>query len=296
MVRGGTWSRRTVSALLFANVLAAVSFLWIGDASAAVSGTVVPNTGINNGDKVTVSGSGFTPGFGALTLCNNDPGQPTVLVALANVQVPVGCTNPVNVLVTIDGAGKVPATQFTVTTGTVGPPDPGTDSIGNPAATDAAKYPCPPTAAQINAGVMCVIGIGDLSGNRATVPITYAGQAAPTTTTTTPPTTAASTTTTAKPATTTTVAQGATTTTVVTSTTVVGTAATTSTTLAASVLGTQTTRPSASGSSLPRTGLPRHLVLMAVIGVAVLDLGYLFESSTRPARRLRERLRQVVRR
>jgi len=35
---------------------------------------------------------------------------------------------------------------------------------------------------------------------------------------------------------------------------------------------------------------------MAVIGVAVLDLGYLFESSTRPARRLRERLRQVVRR
>ena len=283
--------------MLFLNALAATTFLWVGEASAAVNGTVTPNTGLTDGAKVTVSGSGFTPGFGALTLCNNDPSQPTVLVAIANVQVPVGCTNPVNVLVTIDGAGNVPATQFTVHTGTVGPPDPANDSIGNPAATDAAKYPCPPTAAQINAGVTCVIGIGDLSGNRATVPITYQGQAVATTTTTAAPTTTstiAATTTTAK-ATTTTVATGVTTTTVASSsTTVVVGATTTSTTLAASVLGTQTTQPSASGASLPRTGLPRHLVLMAVIGVAVLDLGYLVQSSTRPARRLRERLRRTL--
>lgn len=283
---------------MFLNVLAAGSFLWVADASAAVSGAVTPKTGLNNGDKVTVTGSGFTPGFGGLTQCNNDPGQPTVLVPLANVQIPVGCTNPVNVLVTIDNAGNVPATQFTVKSGTVGPPDPGTDSAGHPAATDAANYPCPPTAAQINAGVTCVIGIGDLSGNKATVPITFQGQAVPTTTTTAPTTTSTSappTTSTSKPATaTTTVAQGATTTTVATPTTVVAGATTTSTTLAASVLGTQTTRPSTSGNSLPRTGLPRHLVLLAVIGVAVLDLGYLLESSTRPARRLRERLRRLT--
>lgn len=277
------------SALLFCNALVAASFLWVGDASAATSGTVTPNTGLTDGAKVTVSGSGFVAGFGALTQCNNDPSQPTVLVALANVQVPVGCSNPVNVLVTIDNAGKVPATSFTVHTGTVGPPDPAVDSIGNPAASDAAKFPCPPTAAQINAGVTCVIGIGDLAGNKTTVPITFAGQAAPTTTTTAAPTT----TTTAKPATTTTTATaGATTTTAAptTSTTVAAGVTTTSTTLASSVLGTQTTQPSSSGGALPRTGLPRHLVLMAVIGVAVLDLGYLLESSTRPARRLRERL------
>src|SRR5581483_4617563 len=133
---------------------------------------------------------------------------------------------------------------------------------------------CPPTAAQINKGVTCVIGLGDLAGHTGKSTIPFAGQAAPTTTTTAgPTTTAAPTTPTAKPApTTTTVAAG-------------GTA--TTTTLAASVLGTQTTNTS--GATLPRTGLPRHLVLMAVIGVAVLDLGYLVESSTRPARRLRER-------
>ena len=276
------------SALLFCNALAAASFLWVNDASAATSVTVVPAAGLNNGDKVDVSGSGFAAGIGAITQCNDDPAAPTILVA-GVLQVSVGCSDPTGVLVNFDNAGALAATKFTVKTGKIGPPAAGQDSAGHDAATDAADYPCPPTAAQINKGVTCVIGLGDLAGHTGKSPITFAGQAVPTTTTTAAPTT----TTTAKPATTTTTAAaGATTTTVVstTSTTVAAGVTTTSTTLASSVLGTQTTKPSSSGGALPRTGLPRHLVLMAVIGVAVLDLGYLLESSTRPARRLRERL------
>ena len=64
---------------------------------------------------------------------------------------------------------------FTVTTGTVGPPGTGTDSTGGDAATDAAKYPCPPTTAQQAAGDSCLITFGDPSGNIGTQNISFAG-------------------------------------------------------------------------------------------------------------------------
>ena len=62
-----------------------------------------------------------------------------------------------------------------MTTGTVGPPTTGTDSSGGNAATDAAKYPCPPTPAQQAAGASCFIAFGDLAGDQATTPISFAG-------------------------------------------------------------------------------------------------------------------------
>jgi len=62
-----------------------------------------------------------------------------------------------------------------VTTGTTGPPATGTDSSGGNAASDAAKYPCPPTTAQQAAGDSCVVAFGDASGNQATVNISFAG-------------------------------------------------------------------------------------------------------------------------
>ena len=281
--------------LVVAHTVVAALLLWTPSASAAgATVNVSPSTALTDGASVTVTGNGFTAGFGAITECNNDPSQPTVLVALANIQVPVGCTNPVSALVTIDGAGNVPSTKFTVHTGTVGPPDPGVDSAGHPAATDAANFPCPPTVAQINKGVTCVIGVGDTAQHQATFAITFQGQAVPTTSTST---TAAPTTTTAPASTTTTAGTGATTTTVApgTATTlpVGGVRATTTTTLAASVLGTQVTN---SGSALPRTGLPQHLGLIGLVGVVALDIGWLLQSSTHPARRRLRRRSGVMRR
>ena len=39
--------------------------------------------------------------------------------------------------------------------------------------TDAAEYPCPPTAAEQAAGDVCVISVSDTGGDRITVPISF---------------------------------------------------------------------------------------------------------------------------
>jgi hypothetical protein len=49
----------------------------------------------------------------------------------------------------------------------------GTDSTGGNPYTDAAGYPCPPTAAQQAAGDTCVIAVGDTGGDQVTVPISF---------------------------------------------------------------------------------------------------------------------------
>lgn len=146
-------------------ILAGLIVLTIGVTKAAGGSlSVTPSTGLSDGQKITVSGSGFAKNStGTITECNGDPSQPTV--GLAGNQVPVGCANPLNSLVTTDSKGNLPATSYTVHTGTVGPAATGTDSAGNDAATDAAKYPCPPTAAQIAAGVSCNITFGDAGGD-----------------------------------------------------------------------------------------------------------------------------------
>jgi hypothetical protein len=60
-------------------------------------------------------------------------------------------------------------------------------------ATDAAKYPCPPTAAQLAAGDTCVVAIGDINGDRAVGAISFTGASTGATSTsvatTSPPTT-----------------------------------------------------------------------------------------------------------
>src|SRR6185437_3129438 len=152
-------------------------------ASAATpSITVTPSTGIQTtgSTPVTVSASGFAPNSaGAILECNSDPAQPTVVI-IPGTSAPVSCgpmplASGATNLVQTDGSGGFSAKAFTVTTGTVGPPVAGTDSAGNDAATDASKYPCPPTAAQQAAGDHCVIAFGDASGNQATQNLTFAG-------------------------------------------------------------------------------------------------------------------------
>lgn len=227
-------------------------------AGAAVSISVNPNTNLTDGQTVNVSGSGFTPSTqGSIIECNDAKPQPTVSV-FGN-QVPVSCTNPINSLVKTDGSGNVPTTPFTVHAGVVGPPGTGTDSDGNPAATDAANFPCPPTAAQITAGVSCVIAFGDTANEQATQVITFSSAPPPTSTTTTTSTTAPITTTSKPPS------AGGTTT---------GGTSPSTTSPQKSNTTTTTAKKSASGA-LAFTGSPRQLVLLAIAGVVLLDLGYL---------------------
>ena len=128
-----------------------------GTASAATPTlTVAPSTGLQptGSTAVTVSGSGYAASsLGGISECNSASGQPTIEVA--GNAVPVSCSNPLNAITTTSGSGDLGPYPFTVTTGTVGPPATGTDSSGGDAATDAAKYPCPPTTAQQAAGDTC---------------------------------------------------------------------------------------------------------------------------------------------
>jgi hypothetical protein len=142
--------------------------------SGSATVTVTPATCLVNDLIVEVTGTGLHPAtLGSLLECNTDPAQPTVFLSLSGDAVPVGCSNLVSDLTTTSAGGTV-ATKFTIVTGTVGPPGTGTDSSGGDAATDAANYPCPPTAAQVASGVTCALEWGDLAGDKVTVPLAFA--------------------------------------------------------------------------------------------------------------------------
>ncbi len=148
--------------------------------------TANPGTCLNGGTVVTVTGSGFDNGSaGALLECNNDSSQPTVTLTLGAIseKLPVSCTAPTAAgLITTSSSGGLSG-KFTIVAGTTGPPCgssgdlfatcPATDSGGQAPATDAPKYPCPPTAAQITAGDSCVLAFGDAGGKQQTVNISF---------------------------------------------------------------------------------------------------------------------------
>jgi hypothetical protein len=130
-----------------------------------------------DGQSVTVTASRMAASsYGSVIECNLATGEPTISVE--GNDVPVGCTNPLSTLKSTDASGGF-TTAFTVHTGTIGPPAQGTDSTGNAASADAAKYPCPPTPAQQAAGTTCDIVYGDTSGDQAKAPVTFAGSAQP---------------------------------------------------------------------------------------------------------------------
>lgn len=182
-------------------VLAAVA-----TASAAVTLSAAPNTGLTNGQSVTVTGSGFAPSSpGNVLECNNAQNQPTVaLGSPVNSSVSVGCTAPsLGPSLTSTSATGTVSKSYKVATGTIGPPCgasgdlvttcPATDSAGKDPKADAAGYPCPPTPAQQAAGVTCSLSFGDQAGDVSQATISFQGESAPSATTTTAatPTTAA---------------------------------------------------------------------------------------------------------
>ena len=109
----------------------------------APSLTVTPATGLTNGQKVTITGSGFTPGDSLYaTEC------------LTTVTSPADCNVSTATPITVNTDGTLPSTTFTVVTGTVGGATCGTS------AADAAG---------------CVIMVANSSeGDRAAAPIAFA--------------------------------------------------------------------------------------------------------------------------
>jgi hypothetical protein len=155
-------------------------------------------TCVVNGTLLTLAASGLTPAsaanyLGTFIECNDDPGQPTFSI-LGNA-IPVSCTGALKYVFTPNAAGtasmpnpsNLPAAlpAFAVVGGTTGPPcvpslcGTAKDSAGNSPYTDAALYPCPPTAAQLAAGDTCVIAAGDTGGDQVTVPIEFNPNIAP---------------------------------------------------------------------------------------------------------------------
>ncbi|MGO9027873.1 MAG: neocarzinostatin apoprotein domain-containing protein [Acidimicrobiales bacterium] len=135
--------------------------------------TVDPSTQLVAGEQVTVQASGMAPNSqGAAVECNLDPDQPTIPVD--GIAAPVSCSNPFDGDLSIVSPTGTVTTSVTITTGVTGPPSDGTDSGGGDAAVDAADYPCPPTPAQQADGITCGIDWGDLSGDLASAPISFA--------------------------------------------------------------------------------------------------------------------------
>jgi hypothetical protein len=194
--------RRSRPAIVAAALLTALGTATLlvgltGLASAAATVTVTPSTGLTNNQTVTVTGSGFAAkSTGDILQCNGDPNQPTVLLpSPISTAIPVSCTPPsVSALVNTDQNGGL-NTTYQVISGTVGPPCgtptalittcPATDSAGNNPVTDAANYPCPPTAAEAASGIHCYLTYGDASGDTSQADVDFASSAPSTTTTTT---------------------------------------------------------------------------------------------------------------
>jgi hypothetical protein len=132
--------------------------------------TVTPANGLVGGAVVQVQVTNFLPNqLAGVVQCNNAANQPTAMYD--GLAIPVSCSMPQLFDISSTGAGSTP---FSIIQGTTGPPVQGTDSAGNPAATDAAAYPCPPTPAQQAAGASCGIGAGDLAGDAAHTNISFA--------------------------------------------------------------------------------------------------------------------------
>jgi hypothetical protein len=124
--------------------------VWAARAGAsAQSITVSPHSSLRGGEKVSVTGAGFTRGSpGAILECNDSPGQPATVTQIHGHShaIAVGCTAPV--AATTSRRGTLGPVTLSVVVGTLGSWESGDDSAGNPAASDAALYPCPPTPAQ----------------------------------------------------------------------------------------------------------------------------------------------------
>lgn len=160
-------------------VLLGVTLVLPGIASSSSAATprstvaVMRSRVVSGGRAVVIAGSGLPPGrTGEVAECSSAAPQPTVVTH--GIPMPVSCTRPRRVRVGGDGA--LSSVRFRVVDGVVGPPSSGIDSWGNPAGTDAQKYPCPPSAPQASAGASCYFQLrwGAGVGDEMVEPLTFA--------------------------------------------------------------------------------------------------------------------------
>ncbi len=157
--------------------------------SCSISAT--QTTGLDANTSIQVTGSGFTPkATGAVVECNLAPGEPTIAIPAdppfygALGSLPVSCSVPAQGRAPVSKSGTI-SDSFIMGTGTTGPPVDGTDSSGGQASADAAQYPCPPTQAQVAAGVACAMVYQDSRAETASIGISFVAPYTTTTTTTT---------------------------------------------------------------------------------------------------------------
>jgi hypothetical protein len=147
--------------------------------------TADPGTCLSGGTPIAVTGVGYdAKNLGIILQCNNAANQPTVALSIVGSleTLPVSCTGlALANAITTSGTGGFSATWDAIE-GVTGPPCGKTgdlvatcpaDSSGGNAATDAANYPCPPTAAELAVGDSCTLSFGDQEGKTATVPISF---------------------------------------------------------------------------------------------------------------------------
>jgi len=225
------------------------------------------NSNLINQQTIFITGTGFAPNaFGSLVECNLASGQP--LSSVGSPPLPVGCTSASAEQFTADASGSFSTLFFRVHAGNIGAWQTGLDSQGDPAATSAAAFPCPPTPAQVAAGVSCGIEAEDSSGSHVAVPITVIGPGPATLDGIYPPLT------TTQSVTLPYTAQTATT-----------TAATSQSVTQQAVAATTQASTSATGT-LAFTGVGDGLWLIGSAGLAALFVGYLTLTVYRRPRRL----------
>ena len=153
------------AALLVSGMVGVLAFA--GPASAAAALTVTPEHRPEQRlSRVASPAPASTPPItGAMLECNNDAESAHGLGCRHRAGTR-GLHEPVCVkIVSTNASGDIPATNFTIATGDRLARRPlGRTRAGNDAATDAALYPCPPTAAQVTAGDTCVIAFGTQDG------------------------------------------------------------------------------------------------------------------------------------
>lgn len=279
--------RKTRRACAVGGVLALVAGAAVGWAAPAMAGgsvTVSPSTGLANGQtiSVTVVVPAATPSdvFVGVTQCGNATSSGTPLTALASDGSDcVGAAGLSSGELAIVGAGGAAVPAGPVAAGTYhvsikalesGIGTNNTRCIASPPAT----LPCTVVAATAKVTGPYSAGSGAF---QAQTPITYANNTVTTTTTTTLATT--TTTTTANGSQSVNVNVGSTTT---TTTTAAGAAV-----ASGSSAGSSSSSGAATNSSLAYTGPPKLVWVLGIIGLILLDLGYLSLSATWRSRRAR---------
>ena len=127
-------SKVVLAAVLASSLVGGVVMASSATAAGSPTIKITPAKGLKNGQKVTVTGSGFTPKDNVY-----------IVECLKNSTGQADCNALGAVPAVITAKGKLPATSFTVATGTIGPKTCGTSkadangcniSVGNPSGAD----------------------------------------------------------------------------------------------------------------------------------------------------------------